>query len=110
MPGSRADLRLELVPGKGEGFRAALRRVAEAAAAGRLGGDGRVPRRYRRHPAALHEKLKVLSLLVPFALERRLSYAQLDDLVERALTERLFDLDAATHMFTLYIDQTEATY
>jgi hypothetical protein len=56
------------------------------------------------------KKLKVLSLLVPFALQRRLSYAQLDDLVERALTEKLFDLDAATHTFALYIDQSEATY
>ena len=56
------------------------------------------------------KKLKVLSVLVPFALQRRLSYAQLDDLVERALTEKLFDLDAATHTFALYIDQTEATY
>jgi hypothetical protein len=28
------------------------------------------------------KKLKVLSLLVPFALQRRLSYAQLDDLLK----------------------------
>ena len=56
------------------------------------------------------KKLKVMSLLISFALQRRLSYAQLDDLVERALAERLFDLDAATHTFALYIDQTEATY
>ena len=56
------------------------------------------------------KKLKVLSLLVPFALQRRLSYAQLDDLVERALTEKLFDLDAATHSFAHYVDPLEATY
>jgi hypothetical protein len=56
------------------------------------------------------KKLKVLKLLVSFALQRRLSYAQLNDLVERALTEKLFDLDAATHEFALFTDQTEATY
>src|SRR5687768_9351467 len=56
------------------------------------------------------KKLKVLKLLVSFALQRRLSYAQLDDLVERALTEKLFDLDAATYEFALFTDQTEATY
>jgi hypothetical protein len=56
------------------------------------------------------KKLKVMSLLIPFALQRRLSYAQLDDLIERALADKLFDLDAATRTFALYTDQTEATY
>jgi hypothetical protein len=56
------------------------------------------------------KRLKVLALLIPFALKRQLSYAQLDDLIERAISDRLFDLDAATHTFALFTDQTEATY
>ena len=56
------------------------------------------------------KKLMILELLADFALRRRLSGAQLDDLVQRALTEKLFDLSASSDEFALYLDQAAASY
>ena len=45
------------------------------------------------------KKLLITQLLVSFALKRRLSLAQLEDLVERAMTDPRFDLTASSEKF-----------
>lgn len=45
------------------------------------------------------KRLKIGQLLVPFAMKRGLSPAQLNDLVERAMSDGRFDLNAATDEF-----------
>ena len=57
------------------------------------------------------KRLKIGALLVPFAMKRGLSPAQLSDLVERAMTDSRFDLDAATDEFSNFlIDEDDARF
>ena len=57
------------------------------------------------------KRLKIGALLVPFAMKRGLSPAQLTDLVERAMTDSRFDLDAATDEFSNFlIDEDDARF
>ena len=64
-------------------------------------------------PAIDPKKLKRLlisTLLVPFAMKRRLSPAQLADLVERAMSDKRFDLSASSDEFAnYYLDEAEAS-
>ena len=63
-------------------------------------------------PAVDPEKLKrlmVTELLVPFAMERRLSGGQLADIVARATRDKRFDLSASSDDFAGYMDEAEAT-
>ena len=53
-------------------------------------------------PAINPQRLKELlikDLLTPFAMKRRLSYAQLNDLVRRAMADKVFDLSASDDEF-----------
>jgi hypothetical protein len=65
-------------------------------------------------PAINPQRLKELlikDLLTSFAMKRRLSYAQLNDLVRRAQEDKLFDLSASKDEFAHpYLDEVEATY
>ena len=65
-------------------------------------------------PAINPQRLKELlikDLLTPFAMKRRLSYAQLNDLVRRALTDKVFDLSASADEFANpFLDEVETTY
>jgi hypothetical protein len=65
-------------------------------------------------PAINPQRLKELlikDLLTSFAMKRRLSYAQLNDLVRRALADKVFDLSASADEFANpYLDEVEATY
>ena len=57
------------------------------------------------------KRLKIGALLVPFAIKRGLSPAQLTDLVERAMADSRFDLDAATDEFSNFlIDEDDARF
>ena len=64
-------------------------------------------------PACDPKKLKRLmisELLAPFAMRRRLSGAQLEDLVHRAMSHKLFDLSASSDTFVNFtLDEAEAT-
>src|SRR5712671_4087042 len=70
--------------------------------------------RRKRMPAINPQRLKELlikDLLTPFAMKRRLSYAQLNDLVRRALTDKVFDLSASADEFANpFLDEVETTY
>ena len=63
-------------------------------------------------PAVSPKKLKrlmITELLVSFAMKRRLSAAQLADLVERGMTDTRFDLSATSDDFADYhMDEAEA--
>ena len=63
-------------------------------------------------PACDPQKLKRLmisELLAPFAMKRRLSGGQLDDLVRRAMSCKLFDLSASSDTFVNFtLDEAEA--
>ena len=62
-------------------------------------------------PAVDPQKLKRLmtqEALLPFALKRNLSGAQLDDLVKRAMKEARFDLSAVSDDFAGHMDADEA--
>src|ERR1700674_3473467 len=65
-------------------------------------------------PAISPQRLKELlikDLLTSFAMKRRLSYAQLNDLVRRALTDKVFDLSASADEFANpFLDEVETTY
>jgi hypothetical protein len=65
-------------------------------------------------PAINTQRLKELlikDLLTSFAMKRRLSYAQLNDLVRRALTDKVFDLSASADEFANpFLDEVETTY
>ena len=56
-------------------------------------------------PAVSPTKLKrllTMEMLLPFALKRRLSAAQLEDLVHRAAADKRFDLSAYNDEFAGY--------
>ena len=62
-------------------------------------------------PAVDPKKLKrllITQLMTPFAMLRRLSSAQLADLVERAIRDPRFDLSAASDDFAGYMNEQEA--
>jgi hypothetical protein len=63
-------------------------------------------------PAVDPTKLKRLmatTLLLPYAMKRRLSPTQLSDLVRRAVTDKKFDLSATSDEFADYhLDEAEA--
>jgi hypothetical protein len=63
-------------------------------------------------PAVSPQKLKrlmITQLLVPFAMKRRLSAAQLADLVQRGMADTRFDLSATSDDFADYhMDAAEA--
>ena len=50
-----------------------------------------------------------LELLLPFALNRKLSAAQLEDLVHRAVKDPRFDLSAVTDEFAGFMNREQAT-
>lgn len=55
------------------------------------------------------KKLKIKDLLVPFAMDRRLSSAQLGDLVARAMEDKRFDLSVSSDEFADYfMDEAQA--
>jgi hypothetical protein len=55
------------------------------------------------------KKLKIKDLLVPFAMARRLSSAQLSDLVARAMEDKRFDLSVSCDEFDdLLMDEAQA--
>ncbi|MBC7988876.1 MAG: hypothetical protein H7Y19_04765, partial [Luteimonas sp.] len=55
--------------------------------------------------------MKISHLLVPFAMKRGLSPAQLNDLVERAMADSRFDLNAANDEFaTFTVDENDARF
>jgi hypothetical protein len=57
------------------------------------------------------KRLKISHLLMPFAMKRGLTSAQLGDLVERAMADTRFDLDAATDEFSNFlIDEDDARF
>ena len=57
------------------------------------------------------KELMVSELLVPFAIRRRLSEAQLADLVRRAIADERFDLAASADRFANdFMDRFEATH
>jgi hypothetical protein len=57
------------------------------------------------------KRLKISHLLVPFAMKRGLTPAQLGDLVERAMADNRFDLDGATDEFSNFlIDEDDARF
>ena len=63
-------------------------------------------------PAVNPNKLKrlmTMELLLPFALKRRLSAAQLEDLVHRAAADKRFDLSAYNDEFAGYMSADEAS-
>jgi hypothetical protein len=63
-------------------------------------------------PAVNPKKLKrlmTLELLLPFALKRKLSAAQLEDLAERAMVDKRFDLSAYSDEFAGYMNADQAT-
>jgi len=63
-------------------------------------------------PAVNPKKLKrllVAELLLPFALKRRLSSGQLEDLVHRAMADTRFDLSASSDSFAHYMNVEQAT-
>ena len=62
-------------------------------------------------PAVDPKKLKrlmVTELLVPFAMERRLSGGQLADIVARATRDKRFDLSASSDEFAGFMNEDEA--
>ncbi len=62
------------------------------------------------NPQRLKELL-IKDLLTPFAIKRRLSYAQLNDLVRRAMADKVFDLSASADEFANpFLDEFETTY
>jgi hypothetical protein len=65
-------------------------------------------------PAINPQRLKELlikDLLTSFAMKRRLSYAQLNDLVRRAMADKVFDLSASADEFANpFLDEVETTY
>jgi len=57
------------------------------------------------------KRLKISALLVPFAMKRGLSPAQLNDLTERAMADDRFDLNAANDEFANFlVDEDDARY
>ena len=63
-------------------------------------------------PAVSPTKLKrllTMEMLLPFALKRRLSAAQLEDLVHRAAADKRFDLSAYNDEFAGYMSADEAS-
>src|ERR1700694_4755132 len=70
--------------------------------------------RRKRMPAINPQRLKELlikDLLTSFAMKRRLSYAQLNDLVRRAMADKVFDLSASADEFANpFLDEVETTY
>ena len=63
-------------------------------------------------PAVNPNKLKrlmTMELLLPFALKRRLSAAQLEDLVHRAAADKRFDLSVYSDEFAGYMNSDEAS-
>ena len=63
-------------------------------------------------PAVNPNKLKrlmTMELLLPFALKRKLSAAQLEDLVHRATADKRFDLSAYNDEFAGYMSADEAS-
>jgi hypothetical protein len=63
-------------------------------------------------PAVNPKKLKrllVAELLTPFAMKRRLSSGQLEDLVYRAMQDKRFDLSASSDDFAHYMNVEQAT-
>ena len=57
------------------------------------------------------KRLKINALLVTFAMKRGLSPAQLADLVERAMADDRFDLNAANDEFANFlVDEDDARY
>ena len=65
-------------------------------------------------PAISPQRLKELlikDLLTSFAMKHRLSYAQLNDLVRRAMADKVFDLSASADEFANpFLDEVETTY
>lgn len=55
------------------------------------------------------KKLMVSDLLVPFAMKRRLTSGQLEDLVNRAMQDKRFDLSASSDDFAHYMNVEQAT-
>ena len=57
------------------------------------------------------KRLKISHLLIPFAMKRGLTAAQLGDLVERAMADSRFDLSAASDEFANFtVDEDDARY
>ena len=57
------------------------------------------------------KRLKISALLVPYAMKRGLSAAQLNDLVERAMADSRFDLNAANDEFANFlVDENDARF
>ena len=54
------------------------------------------------------QRLMIAELLVPFAMKRRLSGAQLADLVQRAVADKRFDLSASSDEFAGLMTESEA--
>lgn len=55
------------------------------------------------------KRLMVKELLMPFAMKRGLTSAQLDDLVHRDIAHQRFDLSASTNNFAHHMNEREAT-
>lgn len=55
------------------------------------------------------KRLLTLEVLLPFALERRLSAAQLEDLTQRATADKRFALSAVSDEFAGYMNPGEAS-
>jgi len=60
------------------------------------------------NPATL-KRLLIMEALLPFALKRRLSAAQLGDLVHRATSDRRFDVSATSNTFAGLMNEAEAS-
>jgi hypothetical protein len=57
------------------------------------------------------KRLKIAYLLIPFAMKRGLSPAQLNDLAERAMADSRFDLNAANDEFANFmVDEDDARF